>query len=837
MSNSRSPNGSGKADPLLPLLELHDRGWPTNGTSATHAPHYPLSEILTRHFTGEMFVGQYSCPEGPPGLGRPVRLNADALAQIEGGVTMLTLFTDIDAISKKAPDFDRESWWQAQQPAIVALLAAHPGLFIAQSQGGLRIYSRLATPVVLQDKEDAADWSARYEAHVAYMKTFPWVDAKVDETKDWNRLQRVPHDTRNGVLQLLATIGDPCNVGAVELPRAKTRAPRSVARQCPTKRVDMGAAPTVVIDALAACWPVPGEECHNAALALGGALADSFWTEDDAAEFSHALFARTGTKDRTGGDVLPTMLRARAGEPAKTIAGLFAILKNTGRGDWKAVRRLMHEQIPGLAPKVNLPQLAGIRGGATANDNGEHVTNRRIGTLSTGSATEVGQVLARDDFAEAVYCEGKLWRCNPTTNVWGAVDPTEIDLLVNEFDGVVYDYTDKGRPIWLRVSGTTRRDARDTVFAMRKRDDFFASAPVGVAFAGGTFVGLDGAEPLTPDHHVRSVLDFPWTPDVKPERTIKAMREWFAGVDPKDASARATVLFEHLGLSLLGAWRDLNDPGGTILLGEGANGKSVWLEVVRGIMPAGTVSSVPPQDFAHEYNRARLAGSRLNVCTEIPERQLLASGHTKAIFSYETVSARVVFCPPFEFRPECGHIFSCNGLPATEDQSKGFWRRWKVIRFPNKFEPHMPGYNPNLALDLLEAERPAIAAYAIKAALAALDRGAMTRPDSVDGELAKWREAVDQVAEFAAERLEAAPAAMKKDWIGLTSLFRTYLAWASEAGHKNTLTRGRFRSRLEGLGFSMGKTIQAECAVACRIHGGPVNPPQLEVIQGGKASG
>src|SRR5690606_542031 len=104
--------------------------------------------------------------------------------------------------------------------------------------------------------------------------------------------------------------------------------------------------------------------------------------------------------------------------------------------------------------------------------------------------------------------------------------------------------------------------------------------------------------------------------------------------------------------------------------------------------------------------------------------QILASGHMKAIFSYETVTGRLPYGQPFDFTPQCGHIFSCNALPATEDQSAGFWRRWKVIRFPNRFEGSKA--NPQLAREILDNETQGVVYYAVEAALAAVKRGFLT---------------------------------------------------------------------------------------------------------------
>lgn len=588
---------------------------------------------------------------------------------------------------------------------------------------------------------------------------------------------------------------------------------------------DVGAGVQEAIDALAPIWPQPGEECHNAALALGGILGDSTWTEDAIANFASQLYQKTGTTDRSSHVVYSARTRRNGGE-AMGWPSLKSILNNTHRSDRATVdaaMALLKEHVPGLrAPRPFVPQLdergRSIPQGAKAQL-----------ALNNGSAAEVADDLIRRELEGAVFSEGKFWRCGEAS-LWVEIPRHELVQSVMAYDGVVYDLTDRGREIKLKVGAGFASSVIDLIAARLHQGDFFRRAKVGALFACGTFVGLDGPEHVTADHRCRAALAVSYGKAPVP-RALAAMREWFEGCP--DASQRVAVLFEHLGMSIVGGWASTNSPGGTILLGEGANGKSVWLEVVRGLMPPGTVSSVPPQEFAREYARAGLVGSRLNVCTEIPERQILASGHMKAIFSYETVSGRLPYGQPFEFTPQCGHIFSCNALPATEDQSAGFWRRWKVIRFPNRFEGARA--NPKLASELLEHEAQGLCWYAVEAALVAVRRGGLTVPDSTAGELDSWRQATDQVAEFAAECLVADLALQKKDWVGLNVLYQAFRAWCPTAGHETRMTRKRFRERVLKLPYASGRTEKADLAFAVRVQGVPTTSgAQLSVIQGGK---
>lgn len=234
---------------------------------------------------------------------RKLRANATSGPRLAGKaweespVTMLLLLTDIDAAGKKSPGFDSGDWWLAQAPARAAFLAAHPGAFFASSRGGLRIYQVLSAPFVIKSQEQADEWKLRYVAWTQSVAKFGWVDAVnggPDETKDWTRLQRIPHDTRDGVLQMLPTEGDPREVGVVELP-----APVAQIRPRTALRPYVG--PTIaarvsrkVCEAVAAVLPRQGEGVHDAAFALGGLMSAAEWATEDCVGFIVTCFEFAG---------------------------------------------------------------------------------------------------------------------------------------------------------------------------------------------------------------------------------------------------------------------------------------------------------------------------------------------------------------------------------------------------------------------------------------------------------------------------------------------------------------------------------------------------------------
>lgn len=321
------------------------------------SPRVSLYSALTSPFRAQRFDPRgyadgrcylMQCAPMHVSAGLAPRLATDAWRH-EGGVRMRLLLTDVDATTKGSPGFSTAAWWAAQAEALAVFVALHPGAFIACSRGGLRIYQVLDKEFRIDSLERCDEWKARYTGWCNQLNGLPWADAKVDGScKDWSRLQRIPHDTRDGVLQELPTIGDPSDVGTVELPPpAPRKAPRGLrAHVGPTVEVRVARA---LLERVAALLPRQGDGVHESAMALGGVLAASHWSTDDCVEVVEAIFATAGlVREDIGRSARTSLDNARTGSRAYGWPRLKAMLKGE-RSDINAACNALQHSVPGLA--------------------------------------------------------------------------------------------------------------------------------------------------------------------------------------------------------------------------------------------------------------------------------------------------------------------------------------------------------------------------------------------------------------------------------------------------------------------------------------------------------
>jgi P4 family phage/plasmid primase-like protien len=122
------------------------------------------------------------------------------------------------------------------------------------------------------------------------------------------------------------------------------------------------------------------------------------------------------------------------------------------------------------------------------------------------------------------------------------------------------------------------------------------------------------------------------------------------------------------------------------LMGEGGNGKSVFLDLATRFVGEENVCHLSLQRLESDrFSAARLYGKLANICPDLPGERLSSSAMFKAITGCDRITAEIKYRDSFEFTPFTRLVFSANKLPATEDASQAFFDRWLIVPFPNRF--------------------------------------------------------------------------------------------------------------------------------------------------------
>lgn len=124
-----------------------------------------------------------------------------------------------------------------------------------------------------------------------------------------------------------------------------------------------------------------------------------------------------------------------------------------------------------------------------------------------------------------------------------------------------------------------------------------------------------------------------------------------------------------------------------IFVGEGANGKSTLLNVLRLILGRRNVSSlgIDGIDPSRTFPLATLVSRFANISEDMNEVGKVAEGFLKQIISGETLVLERKHKDPFEWTANTKLIYSTNTLPRFSDKSDGIFRRLVVLPFTQKF--------------------------------------------------------------------------------------------------------------------------------------------------------
>ncbi|WP_323011104.1 phage/plasmid primase, P4 family [Paracoccus sp. (in: a-proteobacteria)] len=236
--------------------------------------------------------------------------------------------------------------------------------------------------------------------------------------------------------------------------------------------------------------------------------------------------------------------------------------------------------------------------------------------------------------------------------------------------------------------------------------------------------------------------------------------------------------------------------------GNGANGKSVFLETLVRVLGA-HAASLPTEAItgtgeknagAASPELARLYGVRFVRVLELPANVPLKEDIVKKLTGGEAIPVRNLFKGYFEFQPVfIGHM-SGNGYPRIDGTDNGIWRRMAVIHWPVTLEEHEQRNFEDVVGDLVP-EAPGILQWLIAGALTYLREGLII-PAEVKAATQEYRDEMDVVGQFVA----ACVVPEQGQDVTARAAYQSYVLWA-EANGKRPVSETKFgrdiKKRLE----------------------------------------
>ena len=267
-----------------------------------------------------------------------------------------------------------------------------------------------------------------------------------------------------------------------------------------------------------------------------------------------------------------------------------------------------------------------------------------------------------------------------------------------------------------------------------------------------------------------------------------------------DAEAKVRTLEEFLGAALCGLSTRFQRVA--VLEGSGANGKSLFMEIARRLFNEEDVTVTSPDTWGR-FGTVDLMGKKINLVTELDEGSVFKSDTFKSAVTGDLIRGEFKGGVSFSFRPEAGHILSCNTLPPAADQSPGFYRRFILIKFGKRWDPGSPGFREaDQILKSVMEVRHEIVQRLVWSCAELMKRGRYPELVSHNAAMRDWAQNSDSVTDFANSCLvKDSDEGFLKGIEQQPELHSAFLVFAKNTGRKGMGNRNFYRrlAAIEGV--------------------------------------
>jgi putative DNA primase/helicase len=310
-----------------------------------------------------------------------------------------------------------------------------------------------------------------------------------------------------------------------------------------------------------------------------------------------------------------------------------------------------------------------------------------------------------------------------------------------------------------------------------------------------------------------------YCPPPDPNATGKHWDKFIERAIPEPEKRRTVRAFAGLGLTGLPVQRLMYH------FGAGANGKSVFLEVITRLLGDSFAVGLPVESVTGMTSGtgaqaspdvARLYGKRMLRVHELPPGGLLRAEMIKKLTGGEKMTARDLYKGFFEFQPRAKTHMSGNDFPNFDGSDGGMRRRLIVIHWTQVIPESEQRDFEEFVSEML-TDGPAILNWLIAGALDYLENG-LVIAEEVRAFTESYFDEMDPAGQFGSACLAAERDHHEK----ARDVYNAYVAW-SEANAKKPMSEARF-GRIMKKKFTRDDKKRVHLYLNVRLHDVPERP-------------
>ena len=311
---------------------------------------------------------------------------------------------------------------------------------------------------------------------------------------------------------------------------------------------------------------------------------------------------------------------------------------------------------------------------------------------------------------------------------------------------------------------------------------------------------LNGTYEISPErrelrgHRQEDFITYQLPFEYNPEAKSPLFQSYLNRVQPD--MDRQRILAEYLGYLFIQT-STLKLEKALLLYGTGANGKSVFFEIVNALLGKDNVSTYTLQTLTDIERggpyRARIADKLVNYASEINGK--LETSIFKAMVSGEPLQAKALYSQPHQITNYAKLIFNCNELPKETEQTHAFFRRFLIVPFDVTIPEE--DQDSQLPQTIIKTELSGIFNWVMEGLERLLHQKSFTHSEAVRVQLEQYKKQSDSMQLF----IEDEGYQKSLDYTPLKEFFEKYRNYCKDFGYHPASFR-TLSDRLKNKGYA-----------------------------------
>lgn len=141
-----------------------------------------------------------------------------------------------------------------------------------------------------------------------------------------------------------------------------------------------------------------------------------------------------------------------------------------------------------------------------------------------------------------------------------------------------------------------------------------------------------------------------------------------------------------------------------VLLGDKANGKSTYLDMIKNLLGDNNTSALDLNELGDRFKTAELHNKLANIGDDIGDMFIANPAVFKKLVSGDRINAERKGQDPFDFNNYSKFLFSANDMPRIKDKTGAVINRLIMIPFNARFDKNSANYDPFIKYKLQAEE-------------------------------------------------------------------------------------------------------------------------------------